>query len=360
MGNFGGVEALARGRARLRPIARAHAAAAIGAPLRKPRIAIVAGISDAEGRRRAVIGKVTPSVDGGRFPIKRCAGDQVVVEADVFADGHDQLRCRLLHRRRERSIVERGRDDRARQRPLAGGVHRCRDRSATNTPSRRGWIATCRGATIWSAGRRPRTSRSRWQPGPGSSKPPPRARSGPDGQRLRAWAKELTGAGTPGTRRERALDAGFERAHRALSRPQPANRERAGVPGDGRRRRVRASAAGTRCFPALRPARVTARSRIARPASPTSRSMGFDVLYFPPIHPIGVTRRKGRNNATTASPGEPGSPWAIGSREGGHKAIHPELGTAEDFRRLVALRARAGHRDRARHRVSSARRTIRT
>ena len=55
---------------------------------------------DADGRRRAVIENVTPSVDGGRFAIKRCAGDTVVVEADVFADGHDQLRCLLLHRRR--------------------------------------------------------------------------------------------------------------------------------------------------------------------------------------------------------------------------------------------------------------------
>ena len=72
------------------------------------------------------------------------------------------------------------------------------------------------------------------QPAPGSSKPPPRARAAPMDRELRAWAKELTGAGTPGTRRERALDAGFERAHRALSRPQPANRERAGAAGDGR------------------------------------------------------------------------------------------------------------------------------
>ena len=63
--------------------------------------------------------------------------------------------------------------------------------------------------------------------------------------------------------------------------------------------------------------------------------MGFDVLYLPPIHPVGQTRRKGRNNSVTAQPGEPGSPWAIGGSEGGHKAIHPELGTMEDFQRLV-------------------------
>jgi starch synthase (maltosyl-transferring) len=68
---------------------------------------------------------------------------------------------------------------------------------------------------------------------------------------------------------------------------------------------------------------------------PYVAEMGFDVLYLPPIHPIGETRRKGKNNNVTAVSGEPGSPWAIGSREGGHKAIHPELGTMDDFLLLV-------------------------
>ncbi len=68
---------------------------------------------------------------------------------------------------------------------------------------------------------------------------------------------------------------------------------------------------------------------------PYVRDMGFDVLYFPPLHPIGRTNRKGRNNALRAEIGDPGSVYAIGSAEGGHDAIHPELGTIEDFRRLV-------------------------
>ncbi len=63
--------------------------------------------------------------------------------------------------------------------------------------------------------------------------------------------------------------------------------------------------------------------------------MGFDVLYLPPIHPVGHTHRKGKNNTQKAGPGDPGSPWAVGSEEGGHKSIHPELGTLEDFRRLM-------------------------
>ncbi|MBV9043894.1 MAG: DUF3416 domain-containing protein, partial [Alphaproteobacteria bacterium] len=69
---------------------------------------------------------------------------------------------------------------------------------------------------------------------------------------------------------------------------------------------------------------------------PEIRAMGFDVLYLPPIHPIGTTNRKGRNNALTAGPGDPGSVYAIGSEQGGHDAIHPELGTLDDFRTLVA------------------------
>lgn len=69
---------------------------------------------------------------------------------------------------------------------------------------------------------------------------------------------------------------------------------------------------------------------------PMIQDMGFDVLYFPPIHPIGRSHRKGPNNSLTAGPDDPGSPYAIGSEEGGHEAIHPQLGTREDFRRLVA------------------------
>lgn len=68
---------------------------------------------------------------------------------------------------------------------------------------------------------------------------------------------------------------------------------------------------------------------------PYVAEMGFDVLYLPPVHPIGETNRKGKNNNVTAQPGEPGSPWAIGSSEGGHKALHPQLGTFDDFQRLV-------------------------
>ena len=75
---------------------------------------------------------------------------------------------------------------------------------------------------------------------------------------------------------------------------------------------------------------------------PMVRDMGFDVLYFPPIHPIGQKNRKGRNNSLKAEPGDPGSPYAIGAAEGGHDALHPELGTFDDFARLVRAAAEHG------------------
>lgn len=75
---------------------------------------------------------------------------------------------------------------------------------------------------------------------------------------------------------------------------------------------------------------------------PRVAAMGFDVLYLPPIHPIGKVNRKGKNNSVRAQEGEPGSPWAIGSDEGGHKAIHPALGTMEDYKHLIAEARKLG------------------
>src|SRR2546423_1174785 len=75
---------------------------------------------------------------------------------------------------------------------------------------------------------------------------------------------------------------------------------------------------------------------------PYVAGMGFDVLYLTPIHPIGRTFRKGRNNSVKCDPGDVGSPWAIGGPEGGHKSVHPDLGTLDDFRRLVRAAERRG------------------
>ena len=82
--------------------------------------------------------------------------------------------------------------------------------------------------------------------------------------------------------------------------------------------------------------------REAEARLPAIADLGFDVVYLPPVHPIGTTHRKGRNNALTASPGDPGSPWAIGSEAGGHTAVDPGLGTLDDFDRFVAAARHLG------------------
>src|SRR4029077_1769158 len=82
--------------------------------------------------------------------------------------------------------------------------------------------------------------------------------------------------------------------------------------------------------------------RTAEERLPYLSRVGFNILYPPPIHPIGRTHRKGRNNSTAPEPDEVGSPWAIGSEEGGHKSVNPLLGTLADFHHLVAAARSAG------------------
>ncbi|HKA44699.1 MAG TPA: alpha-1,4-glucan--maltose-1-phosphate maltosyltransferase [Burkholderiales bacterium] len=287
----------------------------------------------ADGRQRAVIESVAPIVDRGRFPIKRCAGDIITVEADAFADGHDQLRCVLLHRRRgdrtwnEVEMAPLG-NDRWRGHFTAPEVGVCEYTIATWVDHYLSWrhdlqrwsapediaVALAVGAQIIAAA----AARAK----------------GVDGKRLGAWAKELAGAAPVDVRRERALDAELDeiiarypdRSLEIIYQPALA------VTVDPPRARF---SAWYEMFPraSAGPRHGTFRDCEARLAYVAE--LGFDVLYFPPIHPIGVTRRKGPNNATTSRPGDPGSPWAIGAKEGGHKAIAPELGTTEDFRRLV-------------------------
>ena len=90
-----------------------------------------------------------------------------------------------------------------------------------------------------------------------------------------------------------------------------------------------------------------------RAPSDAVAEMGFDIVYLPPIHPIGEVNRKGPNNTLTPGPGDPGSPWAIGSKDGGHDAIHPELGTIADFDAFVARAKDSASRSRSTSRCSA-------
>ncbi|HEY8870842.1 MAG TPA: alpha-1,4-glucan--maltose-1-phosphate maltosyltransferase [Candidatus Limnocylindrales bacterium] len=294
-----------------------------------------------EGRRRAVIEGVSPAVDDGRFPIKRTVGDRVVVEADAFVDGHDVVSVNLMHRRggakgwTEVPMLPLGND---RWRADFTVTHLGRhvytvvawaDRFAT---WRRDFakrieagqdvaVDLLLGAEIVAAA----AARS----------------ADADRATLETWAIELRGDASRKARSELALDPDLE----ALMTRHP---DRRFATTYDRELEIVVDPAAARfaawyeLFPrstSPQPGRHgTFRDVINR--LPYVAGMGFDILYLPPIHPIGRTFRKGANNVTTSTPDDPGVPWAIGGPEGGHTAIHPDLGTLDDFRALVEAAGR--------------------
>ncbi len=293
-----------------------------------------------DGRRRTVIEAISPMVDGGRFPAKRVVGDTVVVEADAFADGHDVVRVRLRRRPEpgapwiETPMDELG-NDRWRATFPADGPGRQAFTVAAWVDAWATWRRDLRkrldagqdvavdlrigGALVDAAATRAEASGE-----------------AADARSLVEWANELRSGRLAGGDAGRALDEDLDglverhpdRAHETVHEPvlellvEP---------------RLARFSTWYELFPRSAspdPGRHgTFRDVIAR--LPYVADLGFDVLYLPPIHPIGRTFRKGPNNSTECTPHDPGVPWAIGSAEGGHDAVHPELGTLEDFRALV-------------------------
>jgi starch synthase (maltosyl-transferring) len=294
-------------------------------------------MGDEHGRQRVVIDRVRPEIDGGRFPIKRTVGEDVVVEADVFADGHDALSVLLQYRHEAHQQwtdipMEFLENDRWRASFPVTTLGRYR---YTVT----GWVdhfVTWRqdlvkkiaagqdvqvdvliGAKLLdeAAGRATKE----------------------DGRILAMWVTELRSAATPESDRIR-VTLNPEIASLMAKYPDRRfatmyDRELAVVVD---REKARFSA-WYEMFPRSCSPKIghhgTFKDCEAR--LPYVASMAFDVLYLPPIHPIGETHRKGKNNAPTCGPADPGSPWAIGALEGGHTSIHPQLGTLQDFRRLM-------------------------
>ncbi len=295
-------------------------------------------MKDGEGRQRVLIGGVEPEIDDGRFPIKRVIGEPVVVEADVFGDGHDALSGLLLYRREQDSgwsevPLEFLNNDRWQARFVVAELGRYR---YTLTA----WIDPF---TSWyrDLGKRLEARQdvsidlligATWIKAASS-----RAK-GDDALRLERWAAALQSDKMPTAEKV------------ALTQDQTLPRLMATYP-DRRwattydkelavvvdREKARFST-WYEMFPrscSPQPGRHgTFKDCEAR--LPYVAGMGFDVLYFPPIHPIGRTHRKGTNNAPICEPDDVGSPWGIGGKEGGHKDIHPDLGTLADFTRLVA------------------------
>jgi starch synthase (maltosyl-transferring) len=297
---------------------------------------------DVDGRGRVVIDGVSPTVDGGRYPVKRVVGGHVRVEADVILDGHDALTCALLHRRRgARKWVETVMEEVGNDRFAASFTVDELGRHEYTVTAWADPFATWRRdlekrvAAGQDVALELQTGRSLLEDAAGRA-------TGRDRTRLAAAASELADA-APEHGTEIALDPTLA----ALARRHP-DRTHATtfepvleVVVD---RELARFSTWYELFPRSCSPVAGRHGTFADVEArlPYVAELGFDVLYLPPIHPIGRTKRKGPNNVVESVAGDPGSPWAIGAAEGGHKSIHPELGTLEDFRRLVESAAGYG------------------
>ncbi len=293
---------------------------------------------------RVVIENITPRVDDGEFPIKRVIGERVVVEADAFSDGHDVVSARLLARHEDeaewRSIV---------MAPLANDRWRAEfgvDRQGSYLYTVRAWV------DHYETWRRDLLKRQ----AAGQALGIDLLRGA---ELLRACAARARGkeATQLADRAQHLADESRSEQDRCEAALADSLAALASEYPDGQTVLEHAPAYGVivdrerarystwyELFPrstATAPGRHGS-FRDCEERLPYVAAMGFDVLYFPPIHPIGRTERKGPNNNPGASRRDPGSPWGIGAAEGGHKSIHPELGTLEEFRGLLAAAARHG------------------
>jgi starch synthase (maltosyl-transferring) len=292
-----------------------------------------------EPPRRIVIQFPTPSVDEGRYPVKRCVGDVVDVSADIFRDGHEIIRAVVRYRAPDGTSSER---------PLQrvdahlGGV-RWAGRFTVDRPGR--WEYTIEAWTDQFGTWRDELARKV------AAAQTDLSGELSEGVLLLRAAAEHAGSRTAAEQIERAAQQLDDPALPEHAKHEVALRDELAemIESDPIRHgavtldrplvaevdRVRARfGAWYELFP-----RSWGGLRAVEAQIPRLAELGFDVLYMPPIHPIGLTNRKGRDNAPTAGRGDPGSPYAIGDASGGHDAIHPDLGTEADVRALTATAA---------------------
>jgi len=269
---------------------------------------------------RVVIRGVLPELECGRFAVKRVVGESVIVEADIFADGHDAIVPAVRYRHED--------DEPWSELPMTplGNDHW----QAKFTVGKLGqyiytitaWIDSFQ---TWYTDFLKRVAAEQdvtvdLQIGAALLKDAAGRAKGADAHKLKHAAADL--------KTEAVDDRLAALASLYADRTNAAHYKELRVTVDPLRARF---STWYEMFP-----RSCGTFRDCEGVLPEIAEMGFDVLYFPPIHPIGETHRKGKNNTRQAQPGEPGSPWAIGGKDGGHKAVHPDLGTLDDFRHLVA------------------------
>ncbi len=292
---------------------------------------------------RIEIQTVAPVVDAGRFPVKRCVGDRVIVSADIFRDGHDLLRAVIRYRgpgdRRWRE------SDLHRIDAHLGGVRWSGefivDRTGRWEYSIEAWTDVF--GTWRDELRRKVTAAQDDLAGEMSEGvlllrgAAERAKAGPAKRTIAHALSELDNPGIPAAAKHdvalgeelfAAVEASQER-HGSARLPIPMV-----VEVDRLRARF---GSWYELFP-----RSWGGLKGVEAQLPALAELGFDIVYLPPIHPIGLTNRKGKDNALIAGPGDPGSPWAIGDATGGHDTVHPELGTIDDVRSLTAAAEKLG------------------
>jgi starch synthase (maltosyl-transferring) len=285
-----------------------------------------------------VIEQVRPAVDGGRAAVKRAVGDAVAVEATIYKDGHDLVAGRI----RYRAAGER----RWRAAPMTYERDFDRCRGAFTVDRLGDWTFVVDGWTdrfeTWRADLRTKAAAGvpvslDLASGALLVEEAAEAARGADAEALSRHAATLRDAGRAAEARV-ALGTGPE-LDALMRRHLPAVDL---VTADGefpvhvdRERAV--FGAWYELFPRSQSATPGAHGTFADTERqlPRLADLGFDVVYLPPVHPVGVTNRKGPNNALAAGPDDVGSPWAIGNEHGGHTAVDPRLGTLDDFEHLV-------------------------
>jgi starch synthase (maltosyl-transferring) len=285
--------------------------------------------------RRVVVEGVDPEVDDGRFPIKRVVGERVIVEADVFTDGHEAVSCAVLYRkegaapwneapmtelvndrwRAEFMVAEMGHYQYTVQGWLDHFKHWSRDLGKRIAAGQDVSIDLLIGAQY-------------------VEEALPRA-TGADQDKLRGYLDTLRAGGDAATGAAFSAELA-DLMYRYTDRSTATTYEPTlGIVVDRVRSRF---STWYEFFPRSCWTKNCTQNTLQDAEAQLAyiSSMGFDIVYLPPVHPIGTTKRKGKNNNVVAAPGDVGSPWAIGNEAGGHKAINPELGTLDDFRSFVA------------------------
>jgi starch synthase (maltosyl-transferring) len=287
--------------------------------------------------RRIVIQYPTPTVDGGRYPVKRCVGDRVVVEADVFRDGHDLIRAVVRYRGPENSTWQ---ESELRRLDLELGGVRWVGEFVVDRPGR--WEYTIEAWTdvfgTWRDELRRKVEAGQHDLSGELSEgvvllqaAAGRARSADGRQLLEHAAGQLGDPAVPDSAKH-DVALGEE-----LLGAVEAEHERHGLVCLDEAQTIEVDRLRARfgAWYEMFPRSWGGLAGVERQL-PKLAELGFDVIYLPPIHPIGLTNRKGANNSLTAGPADPGSPWAIGDASGGHDAVHAELGTETDLRSLTA------------------------